>query len=38
VVTTIVEDPQYLTRPFVTSSNFRKEPDDSKWNPVACRG
>ena len=38
VVTTIVEDPQYLTRPFITSSNFRKEPDDSKWSPVACRG
>lgn len=37
VVTTIVEDPQYLTRPFITSTNFKKEPDDSKWNPVACR-
>ena len=37
VVTTIVEDPQYLTQPFITSSNFRKEPDDSKWTPVSCR-
>jgi hypothetical protein len=37
VVTTIVEDPQYLTQPFITSSNFRKEPDDSKWSPKACK-
>lgn len=37
VVTTIVEDPQYLTQPFITSSNFRKEPNDTKWNPVPCR-
>jgi hypothetical protein len=37
VVTTIVEDPQYLTQPFITSSNFKKEPNDSKWSPVACR-
>jgi hypothetical protein len=37
VVTTIVDDPQYLQQPFITSSNFRKEPDDSKWNPVPCR-
>jgi hypothetical protein len=37
VVTTIVEDPAYLSAPFTTSSNFRKEPDDSKWNPAPCR-
>jgi hypothetical protein len=37
VVTTTVEDPTYLTQPFITSSNFRKEPNDSKWNPVPCR-
>lgn len=36
VVTTIVEDPQYLTEPFVTSTNFKKEPDGSKWNPTRC--
>ena len=35
-VTTIVEDPQYLTQPFITSTHFRKEPDASKWNPMAC--
>jgi hypothetical protein len=37
VVTTIVEDPQYLAQPFITSSNFKKEADGSKWAPVACR-
>ena len=37
VVTTIVEDPVYLTQPFITSSNFKKEPNDAKWAPTACR-
>lgn len=37
VVTTIVEDPEFLSQPFITSSNFRKEPDGSTWNPVPCR-
>lgn len=36
VVTTIVDDPQYLSRPFVTSANFRKLPDGSSWNPTPC--
>jgi hypothetical protein len=35
-VTTVVEDLQYLTEPFVTSTNFKKEPDGSKWSPTAC--
>jgi hypothetical protein len=35
-VTIIVEDPTYLTEPFVISSNFKREPNRSKWNPVAC--
>jgi hypothetical protein len=37
VVTTIVDDPTYLNQTFVTSSNFKKEPNDSKWSPSACR-
>ena len=37
VVTTIVEDPVYLTQPFITSSNFKKEPNDAKWAPTTCR-
>jgi hypothetical protein len=36
VVTTIVNDPQYLTEPFVTSTNFKKQPDASGWNPMPC--
>jgi hypothetical protein len=37
VVTTTVDDPMYLTAPFTTSSNFKKEPNDSKWHPTTCR-
>jgi len=36
VVTTIVEDPLYLQEPFVTSSNFKQEPDGSRWRPRPC--
>jgi hypothetical protein len=36
VVTTVVEDPQYLSEPFVTSTNFKKEADGSKWSPSPC--
>jgi hypothetical protein len=36
VVTTIVEDPQNLSEPFVTSTNFKKEADGAKYKPVPC--
>lgn len=36
VVTTIVDDPMYLLQPYVTSSHFRRERDDSNWNPTPC--
>jgi hypothetical protein len=36
-VVTIVEDPQYLNEPFYTSTHFKKESDDAKWNPTPCR-
>ena len=36
-VTTEVIDPEYLTTPFVTSADFQKEPDGSKWAPHACK-
>jgi hypothetical protein len=36
-ITSIVEDSTYLMQPFITSSDFKKEPDGSKWSPVACR-
>jgi hypothetical protein len=37
VVKTIVEDPLYLTEPFVTSSHFMHEADGAKWNPSPCQ-
>ena len=37
VVTTAVDDPTYLAQQFVTSSNFKKEANDSKWNPTPCK-
>lgn len=36
VVTAITEDPKYLNQPFVVSSQFRKEPDNGKWDPTPC--
>jgi hypothetical protein len=36
VITTIVEDPEYLNLPYVTSTNFKKLPDASGWNPTPC--
>jgi hypothetical protein len=35
-VTAIVEDPQYLTGPYVRSMQFKREADGSKWNPSPC--
>jgi hypothetical protein len=37
VVTTMVDDPQYLSERLVISSNFRREPNGAKWAPRACR-
>jgi hypothetical protein len=36
LVTTIVDDPQYLVQPFIVSSQFKKEADGSKWDPTPC--
>jgi hypothetical protein len=36
LVTTIVDDPEYLTGPYVVSPHFKKEPDGSKWDPTPC--
>jgi hypothetical protein len=35
IVTTIVDDPQYLQQRFFTSSHFRKV-DDGVWKPRPC--
>ena len=36
VVTTVVDDPRYLTQPFIVSSHFKQEADASKWDPTPC--
>jgi hypothetical protein len=35
-VFTIVEDARYLDQPFITSTHFKREPDQSKWMPTPC--
>jgi hypothetical protein len=35
-VTTIVEDPKYLAQPFITSTDFKREPDGSKFMATPC--
>jgi len=35
-VMTIVQDPKYLSEPFITDSFFKKELDGSKWHPTGC--
>jgi hypothetical protein len=35
-VTTRVDDSQYLSRPYLTSSDFKKLPTSAGWNPTAC--
>jgi hypothetical protein len=35
-VTTKVEDPQYLSRYYLTTSDFKKVPDATGWNPTPC--
>jgi hypothetical protein len=36
IVTTIVEDLQYLNTRYARSSHFKREPDGSKWKPSPC--
>ena len=36
VLTAIVEDARYLTERFITSSNFKREPDGAKWHSTPC--
>src|SRR5439155_768262 len=36
IVTTVVQDPEYLTGRFFTSSHFKKLRDASGWNPTRC--
>ena len=36
IVTTVVDDPRFLQRPFVVSSHFKRDKDPSRWNPTPC--
>lgn len=36
VITQIVDDPQYLEVPWVTSNHFKREPDGSRFEPRPC--
>jgi hypothetical protein len=36
IITTIVDDPANLAQPFITSTNFKLEPNGSKWMPSPC--
>jgi hypothetical protein len=36
ILTSAVDDPVYLQEPFLTSPNFLREPDGSKWDPTPC--
>ena len=36
ILTTTVEDPQYLAETFITSEQFKFESDGSKWKPGPC--
>jgi hypothetical protein len=36
VVTATVHDPAFLVVDYITSTNFKREPDDSKWRPRPC--
>jgi len=36
VVTIVVTDPKYLREPFIITSHFKKQPDNTGWNPTAC--
>ena len=35
-VTTKVEDPEYFTRPYLTTTDFKKLRDAAGWNPSPC--
>src|SRR5262249_5769418 len=37
ILTSMVDDPQYLSDTFVTSEQFKLERDATKWNPQPCK-
>lgn len=37
IIISQLEDPVYIGQPVLTSTNFKREKDDSKWDPSDCR-
>jgi hypothetical protein len=37
ILSSMVEDPIYLREPYILSSQFKREPDGSKWKPSPCQ-
>jgi hypothetical protein len=37
ILTSVVEDRQYLNDVFITSEQLKMEPDGSKWSPLPCK-
>ena len=35
-ITTKVEDPTYFSRAYLTTTDFKKLPDATGWNPTPC--
>jgi hypothetical protein len=36
IITTVVRDPMNLQTDWITSLNFKQEPDGAKWKPTPC--
>ena len=36
IVTTSIDDPTYLTQPYLTNTSFRRQADSSGWSPTPC--
>ena len=36
VITTLVDDPEFLQEQWVTALHFKKEADGAKWDPTPC--
>jgi hypothetical protein len=36
IVTTLVDDPQYLNQPFQRSTHFKRQADAAGWDPTPC--
>ena len=36
MITIMIEDPTYLTQPYLTSAHYKKQADAAGWNPTPC--